>query len=226
MTPIPVEITNQTDWWQPYVPPFVGLVGALIVASAAFYGVVRSNRTNLEAIAAADRRSDTDREEQRARDFRLWQRDTLLRVGDEVVEAAAEAHEKYFEILTNGYEPSEKPLAEVDKSVRSINAKIARLQLMGAHEAATSCAELHRAINTTPGLGAKIVQTYEHEGEVIIAGLHGASDEHEARRRELNHEINDLMLGIYSAREAFVETVERELARSNEPPNQIAAKAS
>ncbi len=29
-TPLPVEITNQTDWWQPYVPPLVGLVGSIL----------------------------------------------------------------------------------------------------------------------------------------------------------------------------------------------------
>lgn len=26
VAPLPVEITNATDWWQPYVPPLVGLI--------------------------------------------------------------------------------------------------------------------------------------------------------------------------------------------------------
>jgi hypothetical protein len=43
-----------TDWWQPYLPPFVGLLGSIIVAAAAFVGVVTNNRTNQRAIRAAD----------------------------------------------------------------------------------------------------------------------------------------------------------------------------
>ena len=34
------------------MPPLVGLVASLIVAAAAFVGVVKSNRTNREAILA------------------------------------------------------------------------------------------------------------------------------------------------------------------------------
>ena len=37
-----VEIVNQTDWWQPYVPPFVGLLGSVVVASVAFIGITRA----------------------------------------------------------------------------------------------------------------------------------------------------------------------------------------
>jgi hypothetical protein len=141
-----------------------------------------------------------------------------------VAQAAADAHEKYFEIITNGYEPSERPLAEVDRSVRKVHANIARFRLIGAHEAAKGCTELHRAINTTKGLGDTIVELYDHEGQVISAELHGESEQYEARRVELSNRIHEQMLGIYSAREAFAEAVERELARSNEPPNPSAAQ--
>jgi hypothetical protein len=54
--PHPVGIIDQTDWWQPYVPPLVGLVGSIIVAAAAFVGVVTNTRTNQRAIDAADTR--------------------------------------------------------------------------------------------------------------------------------------------------------------------------
>jgi hypothetical protein len=95
---IPVEITNHTDWWQPYVPPMVGLLGSLMVAAAAFLGVSLSNRTNLRAIEAADRRSTSELEASRERDFRVWQRDNQLRLSTEVVEAAIEAQGEYVDI--------------------------------------------------------------------------------------------------------------------------------
>lgn len=86
MTPLPVEITNQTDWWQPYVPPLVGLIGSIIVAAAAFAGVVKSNRTNQKAIDAADNR---EREK--------WHRDNLLRICSEAVRVSREISHNYNE---------------------------------------------------------------------------------------------------------------------------------
>lgn len=55
-SPLSVGIIEQADWWQPYVPPLVGLLGSIIVAAAAFVGVVTNSRTNQRAIRAADAR--------------------------------------------------------------------------------------------------------------------------------------------------------------------------
>ncbi len=85
-SPLPVEITNHTDWWQPYVPPLVGLLGSVVVAAAAFFGVVKSNRTNLHAIEAADKR---EREK--------WHRDNLLRICSEAVRVSREISHHYNE---------------------------------------------------------------------------------------------------------------------------------
>jgi hypothetical protein len=52
MTPTPVESASQTDWWQPYVPPLVGLMGSILVAVVALYSVRKSNGTNERAIDA------------------------------------------------------------------------------------------------------------------------------------------------------------------------------
>jgi hypothetical protein len=53
----------------------------------------------------ADERAKQDREDARERDFRSWQRDTLLRLGDEIVEAAIEAPDEILKIC-NSYDPS------------------------------------------------------------------------------------------------------------------------
>jgi hypothetical protein len=97
MTSLPVEIINQSDWWQPYVPPLVGLLGSVIVASVAFIGIMKSNRTNLRAIEAADTRerekwqSDSDREREK------WRRDNLLRICSEAVRVSREIGHHYNE---------------------------------------------------------------------------------------------------------------------------------
>lgn len=86
MTPFLVEIVNQTDWWQPYVPPLVGLVGSILVAVVALYSVRKSNRTNERAIDAADNR---EREK--------WHRDNLLRICSEAVRVSREISHHYNE---------------------------------------------------------------------------------------------------------------------------------
>lgn len=40
----PVLITNQADWWEPFVAPILGLAASLIVAAAAYAGVLQTNR--------------------------------------------------------------------------------------------------------------------------------------------------------------------------------------
>ena len=90
MTPLPVEITNQSDWWQPYVPPLVGLVGSILVAVVALYSVHKSNGTNERANEAADKRErerwriDSDREREK------WHRDNLLRICSEAIRVSRE----------------------------------------------------------------------------------------------------------------------------------------
>lgn len=50
--PLPVEITNASPAWMPWLP----VLGSVIVAVAAFVGVFVSNRTNRKAIEASDAR--------------------------------------------------------------------------------------------------------------------------------------------------------------------------
>jgi hypothetical protein len=86
--PLPVEITNHTDWWQRWLPVTTGLLVGLV----AFAGVLISNRTNRRAIAAADYR-EVDK----------WRRDTILRLCSEAVTASLEVESLY----ENGVQPQE-----------------------------------------------------------------------------------------------------------------------
>jgi len=81
-TPFQIEIVNQAEWWQPYVPPGLGLLGSIVVASAAFYGIRRSHLTNQETNAAADNRESAK-----------WRRETILRLCAELQIRASEVED-------------------------------------------------------------------------------------------------------------------------------------
>ncbi|SIJ55387.1 Uncharacterised protein [Mycobacteroides abscessus subsp. bolletii] len=68
----------------------------MIVASVAFIGIIKSNRTNLQAIASADARerekwrTDSDREREK------WHRDNLLRLCSEALHVARDVQLHYI----------------------------------------------------------------------------------------------------------------------------------
>ena len=79
MGPFPNAVPPlHTVWWEPYVPPLVGLFGSMILATVAFVGIVKSNHTNKEAIAATDRR-----------EWDKWRRETLIKL---CTDALGETH--------------------------------------------------------------------------------------------------------------------------------------
>lgn len=94
--PLVVEIVNQTDWWQPYIPPLIVLIGSIIVAAVAFYSVRRSSKTSMLAITSADERErerwkvDSDREREK------WHRDNLLRLCSEALRIARDVQQHYI----------------------------------------------------------------------------------------------------------------------------------
>jgi hypothetical protein len=137
VAPFLVEITNQTDWWQPYVPPLVGFLGSVIVAGAAFVGVVKNNRTNQRAIDAADERSKDELKASRDRDFRNWQRDTLLRLSTEFVELVLQTQREYERIADSDIPPA----AWVPSRDKTL-ANIASLRMIGAAQAAELCFQM------------------------------------------------------------------------------------
>ncbi|MDG5768538.1 hypothetical protein [Mycolicibacterium fortuitum] len=74
-----VLIGSQPSLWA-WLGPVLLFVASLVATGATLFGVLKSNKTNRNAIAAADSRANTDRAEARDRDFRQWQRDTLVRL--------------------------------------------------------------------------------------------------------------------------------------------------
>jgi hypothetical protein len=81
-----------------WLGPSLLFAASLAATAVSYFGIRKSNRTNRDAIGAADERAVADRAEMRDRDFRTWRRDALLRLAEEASQAAIEAHDLYFKV--------------------------------------------------------------------------------------------------------------------------------
>ncbi|OBH17052.1 hypothetical protein [Mycolicibacter sinensis] len=207
--PLPVEITNHTDWLPLWLPFITAIVGSLV----ALFGIFWSNRTNRQAIDAADARSNAELRESRDRDFRVWQRDTLLQIGQEVVQAAIEAQDEYGKICALPDDLTPDSIEPIDRHGRAVGAGTARLALIGAHDAAQRCRELRVAINDPELVGALVQLHHFRRATSLAPPL-------QAQHRESHAKFGELLDRINTRRAAFGETIEMELRRTNSPANQ------
>lgn len=123
-SPVPILITNQSDWWQPYVPPLVGLCASLVVAAVAYAGVVKSNRTNRRSIEAAD-----------VRELEKWRRDTVLGACSEILQKAASIRSIFRESSTTLDDLRFKTLLESATTAKfELRALTERVQLVAPLE--------------------------------------------------------------------------------------------
>ncbi len=214
MQPLPVELINHTSWLALWLPFVVAMLGSAV----ALFGVFWSNRTNRRAIDAADQRAREDRQDARDLEFRKWQRDTLLKLADQVVEAGIEAHDEYAKLASAGTllrnEDFNKGADIIDAQGRKIAANIARMRLIGAHETADRAADLRRAINDRELLGT-VVEVYAAPKNRDAAKEEGRVDRFDAEMTARRHRRDELIAAIAAARAEFGQAVERELARTN-----------
>lgn len=219
LQPLSVELVDHTGWiqlWRPFITAMVG-------SGVALFGVFWSNRTNRRAIEAADRRAVEDRQTERERDFRLWQRDTLLKLADEVVSAGLEAQSAYAKIVGIGSLQRPDDFSHfadaVDAEGRKIGANIARLRLIGAHETAQRAVALRNAINDKELIGA-VVEVAASVKNRVTAQAEGRGEQFDAEMTQRRHRRDELIAAINLVRADFGQAVEHELARTNAPPTQ------
>lgn len=135
--PLTVEIVNQTDWWEPYVPPIVTVVGSMIIASVTFVGIVRSNRTNQRAIDSADTREREKWKTDSEREREKWHRDNLLRLCSEALRVARNVQQHYTDAAAACTTTSD--LAEAQRAFRE--------HMSAAQAAIDKVVPLHYEIN-------------------------------------------------------------------------------
>lgn len=187
--PIPVEVVNHTDWWQPYVPPLVGLVGSLIVAAAAFYGVAKSNRTNQSAINAADRR-----------EWDKWRRETLLKLCTDALTRALVVEEIYGAGLRPGMRDYDFQPAYIEyQQFRPI---VHSLQMLGYVDLADRCMQM---LGTAADIYPHALQlrfamnTYEDECEKVPSDSPNRNQELDRLRTQLMGEKETAYFGAKMA---------------------------
>jgi hypothetical protein len=186
-----------------WLAPVLAFTGTLILFGGSLIVLWRTNQ-------AADRRTTDALQNERDRDFRLWQRDTLLRLGDETVQAATAAYEECAK-LRNASEPLTGESFEPMRGYgREIFANMARLRLIGAHTTAARCKGLEIAVKSGDLHNALV--DLDRVKRMVVKDEETASRESMAMNTyvALAEEINTRCIDV-------AETVESELARTTEP---------
>lgn len=111
----------------------------LLVALIALGGVVWTN-------IAAEKRAKRDREDSRHREFVLWQRETLLRLGTEAIALAGDANDSYRKLSRSADELHDEDFTPITEASRKIFASAISLRLLGARDPAERCRQLSIAL--------------------------------------------------------------------------------
>lgn len=144
MDSLPVQIVNASPVWLPWLPVF----GSFIVAVAALIIGLKANRTNREAIRAADQR-----------EHEKWRKDAVTRAGTAILASSQDARSVAIAIVA-AYRPA-LPLqrapqispTRVDYTRRSEDLRNACSALTlsagaGANDAADSLASTHGLVSS------------------------------------------------------------------------------
>ncbi|MFC9892127.1 hypothetical protein ACFVMC_00395 [Nocardia sp. NPDC127579] len=119
--------------------PWLPLISSLVIASVTLIGIRINNQTNRAAIAAAD-----------VREFRKWQRETVLRQCAEALETAHVAHDEFHNIWTRLSKPSIAELrGETDEFYRKLLLSATTLEMLDAPGVSRVCRELRDQIGET-----------------------------------------------------------------------------
>jgi hypothetical protein len=204
--PWAIRIVSEGSVWA-WLGPVLTFVGSVLLFAGSLLVMSRTNK-------AADRRAEQERQSQRERDYRLFQRDKLLSIGDDIVEAAIETWDQ-FRKLRNSPDPlSGAPFQDIDAWNRKIAANVVRLGLIGAHDVSERCIVLRDTIANRE-LRETMLELDVIERQTIGAQLHNKEAERLARVEELRGKFSELMGRLNDARRAFSDSVERELARTS-----------
>lgn len=205
---VPVDAGGGTVWT--WLGPVLLFGASLVASGVAYLGIRKSNATNQAAISAADHRAATDRMEMRDRDFRTWQRDTLLRLGSDVMEATyaildnwrAIAHESDPDVVLSRSEA-------IETEGKRIAASFAALRLIGAHDAAEQCRAV-RAAFANRGLQSAALEAHR---EVRRSRESDSPNDltHETGAVLWRQRLEEMLDGTMEVLGEFADTIEREL---------------
>ncbi|MFI6369240.1 hypothetical protein ACIBG0_41855 [Nocardia sp. NPDC050630] len=139
--------------------PWLPLISSLVIASVTLFGIRVNNRTNSAAIAAADER-----------EYRKWQRETVLRQCAEAIETAMIAEHAYDHWLMG----SAKDLGELKAMMleywRKLGANAAMLKMLNANAVADKCTHLQQFVWNVWESGEELVEQHSPDAFQDILG--------------------------------------------------------
>lgn len=207
-----VDVLGHASSWT-WLAPVLAFIGTLILFGAAMITLWRSNK-------AANTRSAADQAETRDRDFRLWQRDNMLRVSSDIVECAIEAENEYTMLAHSPNPIDTSAIDAIDRLERKVASSAASLRIAGARDAGQQCVDLRNAMNSRALVSSvsafNIVYRAQRDA---IGSAEGAanSDEFQRRIAILRMPLDMHMAPLYIARYRFEKIVENELRTLNLP---------
>lgn len=146
-----IEVIQSTpDWWIAWLP----VLGSVVVAAAAFTGVILSNRTNRKAIDAADQR-----------EWVKWQREQLSTLANELLSVAhlCCARMKGFTLWTKDQSIGE--LLDINNEYAAIPNIARKLELIAGSALSRQCDDVHKTLAEC----AEVIQQYAPSGAVVRA---------------------------------------------------------
>lgn len=114
------------------VTPWLPLISSLVVASVALVGIRINNRTNQDAIAAANER-----------EYRKWLRETVLKQCCEAIDTALSASDSFHDWYLSSDGTDVSPYdAAVFGYARKLSANAATLEILNAPTIAAQCNQI------------------------------------------------------------------------------------
>ncbi|MFC9440279.1 hypothetical protein [Nocardia sp. NPDC057030] len=115
--------------------PWLPLISSLIIASVTLFGVRINNRTNRTAIFVAEER-----------EYRKWQRETVLRQCTDAVETALTAEDAYRHWLKDSARDLDELRAMTFEYSRKLCTNASVLEMLNAHKVAGMCTSLQQLV--------------------------------------------------------------------------------
>jgi hypothetical protein len=198
-TPLPVEITNHTDWWVQLLP----VAGPTVVAIFALIGVILANKTTVKV-------SRQEREDARERDYLQWRREALRQLGAEIMEAAVEAIDEYSKLPGLFEQPvTPNAMEPIDRTCRRIAANGEKLSFLTAPLNAERCTRLRELmINDELTKEYRAVLERDKEAGQSSLRVRVLSTDSKARFEERVHEVKKALKGVAVALEAALKQLD------------------
>ncbi|MFI5501704.1 hypothetical protein ACIA5E_21800 [Nocardia asteroides] len=179
-------VQSSPDWWLAWLP----VLGSALVATAAFSGVIISNRTNRRAIEAAD-----DRE------WVKWQREQLAAIANEIITAAHQAGGRLRGFALWSDDQANIEFAEINNEIAALPNLARKLELIVGDALDKEGTEVNKAL-----MAAMLV---------ALEAQRLSADERSLKRDELKRQMDESATRIAESCRQFTAAVRKTMKEAS-----------